>query len=154
MNKKHNVFFILFIAIFTLVLISSAMLTGINAKFLSSDSASDSANVAKFNVVIDITEDGNVELTTPIEMMPGGVEKIHIKIESKSEVAVQGTITLSSTGNLPLTITGGTSTFSIGAGNGSFTTEFTISWPAEKNDAKYSGEVDIVSISVVTEQVD
>lgn len=154
MKKKHNVFFLSFIVIFALVLISSQMVIGINAKFFSSDSATDSARVASFEVVADITDESNMAITAPIEMIPSGEITIKIKVESTSEVAVKGNIKVVSTGNLPLTITNGTSTFNMNAGGGTYETTVTISWPADKNDAKYSGEVDIVTISITTEQVD
>ena len=153
MKKKHNVFFLSFIVIFSLVLLSSQMVIGINAKFLSSDSATDEARVASFKIEADVT-DGGTNITAPIDMMPGSVQELTITVKSSSEVAVKVTINVETAGNLPLTISEAVSTFDINAGGGTFKKTITISWDGSLNDAKYSGEIDIVRIFITTEQAD
>ena len=104
MNKKHNVFFLSFIVIFSLVLLSSLMVIGINARFVSSDQANDEGRVAKLDVEIDVTDLSDITLTSPLKIMPGEIETIIVDVKSNSEIMLEGEITLSTLGNLPLTI--------------------------------------------------
>ena len=154
MNKKHNVFFLAFIVIFSLVLLSSQMVMGINARFVSSDNANDEGRVAEFKVEVDVTDTNNIVKTAPCVMMPGSEEKLVIVITSSSEVALKGTITVTTLNNLPLTIENSTSIFEFNAGGGKFTTTVTISWDSTDNDVKYSGEVDVLQVKVAIEQKD
>ena len=154
MNKKHNVFFLAFIVIFSLVLLSSQMVMGINARFVSSDNADDEGRVAEFKVEVDVTDTNNIVKTAPCVMMPGSEEKLVIVITSSSEVSVKGTISVTTANNLPLTIENGNATFELNAGGDAYTTTVTIIWDSNDNDVKYSGEVDVLQVNVTVEQVD
>ena len=152
MNKKHNVFFLSFIVIFSLVLLSSLMVIGINARFVSSDQANDEGRVAKLTLEMDVTDENEVVKTMPYIMMPGSEEKLVIVITSTSEVALKGTVTVTTLNNLPLTIENSVSIFEFNAGGGKFTTTVTITWDLNDNDVKYSGEVDVLQVKVAIEQ--
>ena len=154
MNKKHNVFFLSFIVIFSLVLLSSLMVIGINARFVSSDQANDEGRVAKLTLEMDVTDENEVVKTMPYIMMPGSEEKLVIVITSSSEVSVKGTISVTTANNLPLTIENGNATFELNAGGDAYTTIVTIIWDSNDNDVKYSGEVDVLQVNVTVEQVD
>lgn len=154
MNKKHNVFFLAFIIIFSLVLLSSQMVMGINAKFISADSASDSASVAKFKVEVNVTDTTNVVKTAPCVMMPGDSEELIVVVTSNSDVALKGKVTITTANNLPLEIEYLNSEFTLDAGANSCELSFNINWDAADNDIKYNGEVDVLIINVSVEQVD
>ena len=149
MNKKHNVFFLIFIVIFSLVLLSSQMVMGIQARFISADAAdSGKGSVAKLDVEIDVTDLSDITLTSPLKIMPGEIETIIVDVKSNSEIMLEGEITLSTLGNLPLTILIDNNKFKFDENTNSFKATVTVIWDEKDNDVKYSGEIDVLQVNV------
>ena len=148
MNKKHNVFFLSFIVIFSLVLLSSQMVIGINARFVSSDQANDEGRVAKLDVEIDVTDLSDITLTSPLKIMPGETETIIVDVKSNSEIMLEGEITVSTLGNLPLTILIDNNKFKFDENTNSFKATVAVIWDEKDNDVKYCGEIDVLQVNV------
>lgn len=87
------------IFIVCLVMVSTSMSSGLYAKYVTFDSASDSARVAKFNVTIsDITAHGSNKLVTFIDSDVSAGTSYSFSISSNSEVAVSYKIVVSFSG--------------------------------------------------------
>ena len=151
-----------------LVLVSTALVSGMLARFASGDGASDSARVASFNVTGDgFTKTVNFDVTMgPGSVLGEGAKEFSVK--NQSEVAVSYTVTIrNKTNNLPLTLTVG------GAEQAAFTSDegytytaelapngatanhiFQIAWPAEQSDPVFSGMLDNIAITVTATQID
>lgn len=142
------------------------MVTGLNARFTTRDSAGDSSRVAVFNI-----SETSPDLTSELhfDMAPGKHIK-EIEVHNDSEVVVRYTLTVANhTGNLPLQF--GIYDNSTSAEYGPFysnnfeaamtelgigetdTYYVTIYFP-EENSLNYIGKFDNVSINVHAEQVD
>ena len=93
------------LVLFFLVIISSYMTGGFYAKYATTSSGSDSARVAKFDIKIDDTQGKFVSENFVIsDFVPGKSETRKLQITNSSEVAVKYTLTVKTTGNLPLNI--------------------------------------------------
>ena len=151
----------------SLVMLTSGMVSGRYARYVTSAAGSDSARVAKFTVTQEILQGGtDLTQTIPIpEIKPGETVTIDVEVEHNSEVAVRSTVEAKSLyHNLPLTIcvqekgtqNSGSSQFSAVYGPGTFTKEYeaAITWARGSDDLVYIGMVDLITITVTSEQVD
>ena len=170
--KKRKFDFHIFVMRLAAVLLSLVMLTtglvsGRYARYATSETGSDSARVAKFTVTQSILQ-GETDLTQTIpmpEIKPGDTVVINIVLEYDTEVAVRSTVDVQSLySNLPLTISvqekgtlsSQSSNFSAEYRPGTFTKEYeaAITWVQGSNDVDYIGMVDLITITVTSEQVD
>ncbi len=149
-----------------LTLITTHLLSGLYARYSTSASGSDGARVASFQV----TESGVQTATISLDdMHPGSGKTYTFKVTNSSEVAVACLVSVTTTGNLPLTFSvagpdgtahdlkPGTPVAMAAISHGQ-TVEaqytLTVTWPAGQNDAKYAGLLDAVKLFVTAQQVD
>lgn len=163
--ELHTIVLRLAAVLLSLVLITTGMVSGRYARYVTSASGSDSARVAKFTVTQSILQ-GETDLTQTIpmpEIKPGETVIIDVVVEHDTEVAVRNTIDVQSLySNLPLTISvqekgtgnSGSSTFTYGPGRFKKEYEAAITWVRGSNDVDYIGMVDLITITVTSEQVD
>lgn len=165
--ELHTIVLRLAAVLLSLVMLTTGLVSGRYARYVTSASGSDSARVAKFTVTQSILQ-GETDLTQTIPMpdiRPGETVPVTVKIDHDTEVAVRNTITVENVySNLPLTFriaeTGTTgsdgSTLAVEYGPGTFEKEYVISvtWVSDGNDLNYIGMVDLLTITVTTEQVD
>ncbi|MBQ8606180.1 MAG: hypothetical protein IJ408_05530 [Clostridia bacterium] len=103
-GSKKNILFYILLTLIALTLISTFLLSGIYAKYVTTHSASDSARVAKF----DVGEDGGMFTASyAVELDPETDETIAdaLTLFNSSEVAVECVLSMESYANLPLTYT-------------------------------------------------
>lgn len=169
-REVHTILLRLAAVLLSLVLITTGIISGRYARYVTSASGSDSARVAKFSITRSIQVDGvaakTQTQTVPMpEIKPGETVTIDVVVEHDTEVAVRNTIEFRSVyNNLPLTISvqeKGTepslsSTFTAVYSPGRFTKEYeaAITWTPGSNDVDYIGMVDLITITVTSEQVD
>lgn len=155
---------IILICLAYLLLVIFAVAPTAYSKFTSSSSGNDSAIVAKFDVDI-----GAYDGETPIagfalsDIAPGYEKQYKFVINNNSDVTVKTTFNVSTLGELPLEFTAKQGTDPAAAANGynvtiaggaNATIIMTVSWPAANNDPMYAGLLDLVELSLVTEQID
>ena len=161
-RKKTNsaIFIYTAIALLFLTLLSMTLLPGLAAKFSSDASGSDAAHVARF----DISASGSATASFTLDMAPNDPAVVKtLRVESDSEVTVRYTLTVHSTGNLPLRYSwdGGA------AGDGDVATSVTvapgayqkdhtlaISWLSGDDSYHYEGELEKITVTVTAEQID
>ena len=165
--ELHTIVLRLAAVLLSLVLITTGMVSGRYARYVTSASGSDSARVAKFTVTQSILQ-GETDLAQTIpmpEIKPGETVIIDVVVEHDTEVAVRNTVDVQSLySNLPLTISvqeketlsSQSSNFSAEYRPGTFTKEYeaAITWVRGSNDVDYIGMVDLITITVTSEQVD
>lgn len=85
--KKNKLFllglFVVFAAVLSLSLVSNTL-----AKYTSSDSGSDTARVAKWGVVINVTDDGTGKV---VKDTLGGEDEVHISVDKDLKLLAPGT---------------------------------------------------------------
>jgi len=158
--QLNSFLFLLVSVLLVLVLISTAMLSGMYARFSTTAGGSDAARVAKF----DIHKEGDLSSELSLEYVPGMTDSYTLIVTNRSEVAVSSTFTVKRlTNNLPLTLELDGERFSDSksvsmdlAPNdaGTVTYTLTVSWPESANDAAYSYELDAIRVHVHAEQID
>lgn len=166
-NRKKNILEISLLLLLAFVLITTQMVTNIFAKYRTNNKSDDGSNVASFNFDIKITDSNtSVDITEILdyEFVPGDKIALDINLDSsKSEVKVKYTILFETFDNLPLDITynsldvkttGISGTINIG--DSILLEDIIIEWKSteENNSYLYSGEVDVIKITVEAEQVD
>lgn len=148
-----------------LVLVTSGMVSGRLARYVTTATYEDGARVAKFNIV----ETGSFATDVRADIAPGVTREI-IKVQNFSEVAVEFTITVKSLyDNIPLifqiedgdtihTSSGPnqdlTFTGTIGAGQQEKAFELCINWPIDGTNINYCGRVDLIQITLDAVQID
>lgn len=165
MNKKHNVFLLLAIVLFSLVLLTSMVSGGILAKYVHSDNSDDGARVAEFNIDLELIDgQTSTEVVESIDyqFVPGSSVTLDINVDAtSSEVVTKCTIKIETLNSLPLNITyngsdiktsGITKEISI-AGSLNIN-DITISWDSDDNSYLYSGLVDILTVTITVTQLD
>ena len=139
-----------------LVMITSCMVSGQYARYITTAAGSDSAHVAKFSI-----QESSTLLTEniAISMIPGTTENTAITIKNDSEVAVSYTVNVTNQ-NFPLTfqIQDGSTLHAIpfvSTLNPGATMTYTLitTWPGEA-DNRYAGMVDLLEISMSAVQID
>lgn len=171
MRSKHgfgNIIMTLATILLCLTLISSYLTAGMYARYVSSDSSSDSARVATFRV----TETGNLTRSFAAELIPGETYIIPINVANESEVAISYTITIKNeTNNLKLLKfslgrKGGTRVPMTSQPDGSYlytdcinasaasSYEIEILWTPSGDALAYMGYVDLITVILTATQVD
>jgi len=169
MQKNINCILMRTVAVLLmLVLVSTSIVTGRFARYVSTASYSDSARVAKFNIVTSADSRSTTEIQA--KLVPGdNVEGIVVK--NFSEVAVDFTLTVDNVSdNLPLVFSvkdGDTSITSTENSDGSITFTSTVApnrtekfltlyikWPFDENNIDLCGRVDLIRITLDAVQAD
>ena len=180
-SVPYNIPMTLACVLFCLTLVTTHMTGGLYARYVAADSAADIARVAKFNVGHEIKKgDGTLVTDLSLQLVPG-VHQYGIDIINNSEVDVNCTIAVTNTtDNLPLHFNVYTAeeynsmqvnsttnsnilaqsvavnfakTYSIDANSGKTSYILTVTFPQE-NSADYINMLDIVQLSILTEQKD
>ena len=147
---------LIIVSLLVLVIISFTVVGNLVAKYSVGADVDEVARVAKFNII----EEGitSIDIGTK-KFKPGYSIAQPIKIKNDSEVAVRYTLTVSSTGNLPLDL-------AIVDHNQLIVSEklppnsdeieynLLISWPEEITDPAYSSMVDSIKLLLAVEQLD
>lgn len=167
-TRHRNTAFFTAILLLCLVLISTAIVSGMLARFTTGDSASDNSRVAKFVVTgTFFSETINLDAV----MKPGDSQPRSFEITNSSEVSVEYTVKLrNTTKNLPLSLMIGsekenkTTEFNSADGytysaplapNGAYSNfSFELVWPDDKDDVAYSGQLDNIAVTVTATQID
>lgn len=148
MKKTGTIIKYVLIVLFFLVILSSYMSSGFYAKYISSNSGSDSARVARFKIGENF--DGIMSEMFSLELEPGS--EFEIIITNESEVAVSCKLTVNNvTDNLP--IFDKVDIINIDALD-SEEKKMVIKWDESYNSKDYAGKVDIINVSLVIEQID
>ena len=150
-----------------LVLVTSGMVSGRFARYVTTAEYSDSARVAKFHVVDNLNEAMKVNISA--DVYPGAPAEIPIEVTNHSEVAVRLDFMMENvTDNLPLTfevLSGGTALSHTGTDPVTFTDtmapgfnaskEYTlkINWTGDTS-TELAGRVDLIRIALKVTQVD
>lgn len=154
-------------ALLILVLITSSIISGRYARYVTTTSGSAEARVAKFVVTQSILHEG-INQTQTVSMptiVPGGKVQIDIEVLHDTETSVRDIVNIESLyGNLPLTfsvqeaetVKSDSATFEAVYLPGNFTKKYEalITWKPGSNDVDYIGMVDMLVITVTSEQVD
>lgn len=160
MKRKYfeNKLSLIIVSLLFLVMLSSTLAGNLLAKFTTGATKEETAQVAKFK----ITETGVMEINVETEKIkPGSIINQPITVQNESEVAVNYTLTASTTGNLPLILKmdgqeGNPLVFSQNlTPNDSSAREYTLQivWPEDENDTKYIKMIDVVKLSLSVVQV-
>lgn len=177
MKKSPPMLFYISMFLLAAVFWTSHLTSGLYARYVTSDTASDSARVAEFKVSDQINGSPAQTLTVSAELRPPVAgdtsdpegdqsSKLYgISVKNDSNIAVNYIIIVENlTNNLPLDfgVKKGTQSLSknseeefviaIGVGE---TAEFTLtmSWQDEKLDPELMGQVDLVEITLLVEQI-
>jgi len=170
-RKPHIIILRLAAVLLIMVMLSTSMVAGRYARYVSTASGSDTARVAVFNV-----EEGGSLMNSFSEglhdLYPGQTIKKEIVVNNKSEVTIEYTVSAKSTYEfLPLEYTvsvGGNAENAENAENVKLpvpyrgtmapgdeaTITLNIEWPADKNNVSYCGKVDMVEVTLNATQVD
>jgi hypothetical protein len=149
-----------------LVLLTTWLLSGLSAKFIAGDAASDEARVAAFDVTTGSTMSHNFAVT----MQPGeSSEDITVSVKNSGETAVSYTIAFELDGNLPLTavlVDDGTAALSQESGKTIWHTKaaelagsqksytFRLKWDASDNAYRYADGIESVTVALTAAQED
>lgn len=154
-------------ALLMLVLVTSSMVSGRYARYVTTATYEDSARVAKFNIV----ETKNAFFThIPAKISPGEATE-YISVRNYSEVAVEFTIKVESLyDNIPLKfqIREGDAVLAesekandnlifsgqIGPGQKEREYQLVIVWPIAADNIDYCGRVDLIQVTMNAAQVD
>lgn len=148
-KAKLNIPMCAALVLMILTMISIHLTSGLYARYTTTATASDSARVAKFDVYVSATYDQLVSIL----IQPGEDVEKYFAVENKSEVAVVVKFDVASKySNLPLEFQHLVS--GVIAPGETKNVPILITWPADENDDKYIGMVDLLEISVRVEQVD
>ena len=161
MKRKHleNKLSLIVFSLLFLVMLSSTLAGNLLAKFTTGTKNEENARVAKFK----ITETGVMEIdVTAKKIKPGMIINQPITVQNESEVAVNYTLTASTTGNLPLILKmndqqGNPLVFSQNltpSDNSAREYNLHIVWPEDENDEKYIKTIDVVKLSLSVVQAD
>lgn len=148
-----------------LVLMTSSMVSGRYARYVTEVSGQDDARVANFRITQDVRHNAQTwSETMMLDLVPGEDVTITFKVVNDSEVAVQNIVTLTNTtGNIPLMFQIGETTKQEGSVSGSDVMEpgaseqtytATVSMPEGEDALPYIGMVDLITLTLVSEQID
>ena len=151
--------------LFTLVVISSIFVVNIYAKYIIKQQESNESSVASFLVDVDIKDTTNVLTINEninYEFTPGSKVNLDIALNGENnEVKVKYIISIKTLNNLPIKIShnsvnleDNSITGEINPLENSFIDDIIIEWPQENNLYSYSGQIDLITVSIVIEQID
>ena len=166
-KKVNSILMRVLAVLLMLVLVTSSMVSGRYARYVTTATYEDSARVAKFNIV---ETKGTAFTQIPAKITPGEVTE-YISVQNYSEVAVEFTIKVESPyKNIPLMfrIMDGeeilaetenvndmlTFTGTIGPGQQDKQYRLVIVWPLASDNIDYIGRVDLIQVSLNAVQVD
>lgn len=157
-KKSTPALFYISLFLIAAVLWTSHLTSGLYARYATSDSASDSARVAKFNVSDQINAASAQSFTVSVELYPTQEEAYTFIVTNDSEVLVDYVVRIENlTNNLPLSFSIAGDVVSekpirIAIGEEeTFTVK--INWPEGENAPALMGQVDLVEITLRVEQV-
>ena len=163
-GTSNRTLHVILICLAYLALVIFAVAPTAYSKFTSSGSGQDSAVVAKFDVDVGVFDGDTPVLTLDLSgVSPGYTKSYKFIIHNNSEVTVRSTFSVDTLGELPLEFTAqigsAAPTDANGydltlAGGDSTEVIMTVTWPSDANDPIYAGLIDLVNLSLVTEQVD
>ena len=160
MKKRNpgNKMSLIILSLLVLVMISTALTGNLLAKFATGSENREVASVAKFNII----ESGVMEIDVSAnKLKPGSTLVQPIKVHNDSEVAVDYTLTVNTTGNMPLVLEMNgeqgnplvfSQTLAPNATERSY--DLNIVWPESENDPKYIRMVDVIKLSLTVVQKD
>lgn len=164
----HVVLMRLVCVLLMLVLVTTGMVSGQLARYVTRATGTDTARVAKFS----ITQEGTLTESFTLPIAPGGSIQRTVTVTNDSEVAVNYRIAVSNPeDNLPLEFSAVDSENNplpiTGSGNAVELTGFlepgsavsetytlTIRWKAGQTDDFYAGKVDLIRVTLIAEQAD
>ena len=163
----HAVLMRLVCVLLMMVLVTTGIVSGQLARYITSAAGTDYARVAEF----DITQTGTLTESFTLPIAPGGSIQRAVTVRNSSEVAVNYRIAVSNpednlplefsavdSGNTPLTLTGSGNAVelagSLAQGGDSETYTLTIRWKDGYTDDFYAGKVDLIRITLIAEQAD
>lgn len=170
-NKYSSSVSILVFILFSLVLITTQMMTNIYAKYHTSKMSNDDARVASFDIEVKVEKD-STEITEFInyQMAPGESITLNILLDGEKgvlptepgiEVKTKYTVTVQTLNNLPIEVTYNTINVVEDGINGEINplskvelNNIKVSWPSEANSYLYSGLVDLITVTIKIEQID
>lgn len=163
-NKKYSLIELVSLMLFLLVFVSSLLASNIYAKYVSNKSNNSQAEVASFDIKIDIVDSNTHTQILDYEMCPGDKIKLNILLNANnSDVTTKYLVKISTFNNLPLEFTYNDIDIKTTGISGEITPHNLISlnniiieWKEsnENNNYKYSGEVDVLKVFIEVEQVD
>lgn len=163
-NKKQSLLEMIAFILFSLVFVSSILVTNIYAKYASNKSNHTQAEVASFDIKIDVVDSTTLTQILDYEMYPGCKIKLNVLLDANnSDVKTKYIVKITTFNNLPLEFTYNSTDIKttgisgeIKPHNSIVLNEIIIEWPEsiENNNYKYSGEVDLLTVSIEIEQVD
>lgn len=147
--KKHITPLRLAWIILLLAALTLIPLIAVSARYTaSSESAPEGARVAAFSVSIGDT------VTTPLaELLPGDTVEVEIVVDMDTEVKTGCRLVATTEGNLPLTVSV-TEDADFEPGQSTYTGKVTVTWPDDQKSADFAGLSDLLTVSVVAEQLD
>lgn len=146
-NKKIDLLFIAEILLM-LVILSVNSMSNLYARYITGDSSTDSARVAKF----DVSDSFFAEQDLPLSIKPGETKELIIEVNNNSEVAVLVTVDIINvTGNLPLIFSSTTKEI---APKTTDTVTFTVSWNSGESSPEFAEMVDVIKLSLTAKQID
>ncbi len=160
-----NIISISTVVLFAFVLLTTQMMVNILAKYQSNKDSGEKSQVASFVVNVDILDITNTMTITEgidYEFTPGSKLELDINLNGiKNEVKVKYIISFETLNNLPINIThNGTDiitnniTGEINPLKSTKIEDIIIEWPSDSNSYSYSGQIDLITVTVVIEQID
>ena len=153
------------VVLFVFVLLTTQLMVNILAKYQSKKNLGENSNVASFLVNVDIKDVTNsitINESIDYEFAPGTKLDLDIMLNGiKNEVKVKYTIIFQTLNNLPIEITHdgidiltNNITGEINPLNSTTIEDIIIEWPEANNYYLYSGQIDLITVTVVIEQID
>lgn len=163
-NKKYSLIELVSLILFSLVFISSLVVANIYAKYTSNNSDDTQAEVASFDVKIDVVDSTTHTQILDYEMYPGCKIKLNVLLNANNcSVKTKYVVKITTFNNLPLEFTYNDTDIKttgisgeINPHNSISFNDIIIEWKesVENNNYKYSGEVELLTVSIEVEQVD
>ena len=160
-----NIVSISTVVLFAFVLISTQLIVNILAKYQSNKDLGEKSQVASFLVnvdVVDVTNTITINESIDYEFTPGSKLNLDINLNgTKNEVKVKYTIIIETLNNLPIEISYNDTdvlenniTGEINPQNSTSIEDIIIEWPSINNSYSYSGQIDLITVTIVIEQID
>ncbi len=152
-NKSAPAVFYVGMALLCLMLITSHMMSGLYARYVSTAEGKSISRVAKFEFDAKNSNTQTQDFTVR-DISPKGNAELQIELKNSGEVNIECIITVQNlTGNLP--ISDSTTTQNVEMGK-TETVKFDIKWQNDDDSKKadYMNKTDLLRITVTAKQVD
>lgn len=163
-TNKHNFIEIISFILFSLVVISSILVVNIYARYTFNERNENESNVASFDIDVDVLDSNTLTQILDYEMNPGSIILLDVNLNGdNNDVKVKYKITVTTLNNLPLEITHNGSNIKTTGITGEINphdsisiSDIQIEWveSIENNNYKYSGEIDLITVTIEIEQVE